>query len=64
MTWEIDEFHGENTGLVVAEIELQHEMQTIEKPEWIGEEVTNDKRYYNACLVSAPYTTWTKPQHS
>jgi CYTH domain-containing protein len=62
MTWEIDEFHGENAGLVVAEIELQHQGQAFEKPDWIGKEVTHDKRYYNASLVSAPYSTWTRPQ--
>ena len=62
MVWVIDEFRGENAGLVVAEIELQHEGQTFEKPDWVGEEVTKDKRYYNANLVSAPYSTWTRPQ--
>ena len=56
--WEIDEFHGENQGLVLAEIELEHEDQAFEKPAWVGEEVTDDPRYYNANLVSAPYSEW------
>jgi CYTH domain-containing protein len=58
MIWEIDVFGGENSGLVVAEIELQDEHQSFEKPDWIGREVTTDKRYYNASLVSKPYNTW------
>jgi CYTH domain-containing protein len=58
MVWEIDEFQGENAGLVIAEIELRHEGQDFDKPDWIGEEVTTDKRYYNANLVSAPFSTW------
>ena len=56
--WEIDEFHGGNQGLVVAEIELEHEDQPFERPAWIGEEVTNDARYYNANLARAPYSEW------
>ena len=56
--WEIDEFHGNNQGLVVAEIELEHEDQVFEKPPWIGEEVTGDPRYYNANLVRVPYSAW------
>jgi adenylate cyclase len=57
-TWEIDEFFGDNAGLVLAEIELHTEDQIFSKPDWIGEEVTNDPRYYNANLVSHPYTKW------
>ena len=57
-TWEVDEFHGENAGLVIAEIELQHENQEFQKPEWLGEEVTTDPRYYNANLVKHPYKSW------
>jgi adenylate cyclase len=57
-TWEVDEFHGENAGLVIAEIELQHENQEFQKPEWLGEEVTTDQRYYNANLVKHPYISW------
>ncbi len=56
--FEIDEFYGENKGLIIAEVELDSETETFEKPEWIGEEVTNDKRYYNAYLSSHPYTKW------
>jgi len=56
--WEIDEFHGKNQGLVMAEIELEHEGQVFEKPAWIGEEVTDDPRYYNANLARAPYSEW------
>ena len=58
MTWEVDEFLGDNAGLVVAEIELQSEAQTFSKPAWVGEEVTEDPRYFNANLVKHPYTTW------
>lgn len=60
MTWEVDEFHGENAGLVVAEIELQMEDQQFEKPAWVGREVTHDKRYFNSSLSVQPYTSWTK----
>ncbi|TRZ46496.1 CYTH domain-containing protein [Robertkochia solimangrovi] len=56
--FEVDEFYGENEGLVIAEIELNDESESFEKPDWLGLEVTGDKRYYNACLSSAPYTTW------
>jgi adenylate cyclase len=56
--WEIDEFHGKNQGLIVAEIELEREDQPFEKPAWIGEEVTSDPRYYNANLARAPYGEW------
>jgi adenylate cyclase len=57
-TWEIDVFHGENKGLVVAEIELDSEDQHFELPPWAGEEVTGERRYYNAQLVLKPYSTW------
>lgn len=56
--WEIDEFLGENAGLVVAEIELIDEGQPFEKPDWIGEEVTGDFRYLNVNLVRHPYSKW------
>ncbi len=56
--WEVDEFKGENDGLLFAEIELQHEGQEFTKPAWIGEEVTDDSRYYNANLVKNPYSNW------
>lgn len=59
MTWELDEFHGANAGLVIAEIELESRHQSVALPAWIGTEVTADKRFYNSALTSAPYTTWT-----
>ena len=56
--FEVDEFHGENEGLVMAEIELGSEDETFERPSWLGEEVTGDKRYYNAYLARNPFKTW------
>lgn len=56
--WEIDEFLGENQGLVVAEVELSSEGQPFDRPEWLGEEVTGDPRYYNSSLVAHPYSRW------
>jgi len=58
-TWEIDVFEGDNTGLVVAEIELQTEDESFDVPDWIGAEVSDDPRYYNVCLVTHPYCQWT-----
>jgi CYTH domain-containing protein len=58
VTWEIDEFDGENRGLITAEVELQDENQAISIPEWIGQEVTGDPRYYNANLVAQPFSKW------
>lgn len=57
-TWEIDEFSGDNEGLIVAEIELQHENETFEAQDWLGEEVSDDKRYYNSMLIKDPYKNW------
>lgn len=57
-TWEVDEFHGLNSGLIVAEIELSSQTEEYEKPEWIDREVTSDKRYSNASLVLRPFSTW------
>lgn len=57
-TWEVDEFHGGNDGLVVAEIELPAEDTAFDLPAWVGEEVTSDARYYNANLVKNPYKNW------
>jgi adenylate cyclase len=57
-TWEVDEFLGENAGLAVAEIELAHEDEAFDKPDWIGEEVTGDARYYNSSLIRTPYSLW------
>lgn len=56
--WEIDEFFGENEGLIVAEIELESEEQEFDKPEWVGEEVTGDSRYFNSNLIKDPYSQW------
>ena len=58
LTWEIDEFLGENAGLVVAEIELEDADQPFESPDWVGEDVTDDPRYSNASLVDNPYAHW------
>ncbi|MGF1529398.1 MAG: CYTH domain-containing protein [Candidatus Competibacterales bacterium] len=60
--WEIDEFGGCNAGLIVAEIELTHRHQAITLPPWIGQEVTMDKRYYNAYLVQYPYRRWSEEE--
>ena len=57
-TWEVDEFSGDNTGLLIAEVELTEEHENIELPEWIGKEVSDDARYYNACLVKHPFAKW------
>ena len=56
--FEVDVFYGENEGLIVAEIELVSEAEKFEMPNWLGEEVTGDIRYYNAYLSNNPYTTW------
>ena len=56
--WEIDEFEGDNQGLIVAEIELDAAGQSFSKPLWVGLEVTNDLRYYNNNLVIKPYSEW------
>jgi len=56
--WDLDLFHGENAGLVVAEIELQREDEPFVLPEWAGAEVSGDSRYYNASLVKYPYRAW------
>ena len=57
-TFEVDEFYGENEGLVVAEVELTSEDEAFEKPDFIGREVTGDVRYYNSQLMKHPYTVW------
>jgi adenylate cyclase len=56
--FEIDIFSGENEGLIIAEVELQSENEIFEKPIWLGEEVTNDERYYNAYLSKKPFKSW------
>jgi CYTH domain-containing protein len=56
--WEIDVFHGDNDGLVMAEIELKSEDESFDRPEWIGMEVSSDRRYYNSSLSMHPYKEW------
>lgn len=58
LTWEVDEFLGDNQGLIIAEVELKNATQIIDLPEWIGEEVSHDFRYYNSSLVKNPYKNW------
>ncbi len=57
-TFEVDEFYGDNDGLTVAEIELQDEHEAFTKPEWLGQEVTGDVKYYNSMLMKNPYKNW------
>ncbi len=57
-TWEIDEFHGDNQGLIVAEIEIETVTTKFTPPSWIGDEVTQDLRYYNNNLAHTPYSKW------
>jgi adenylate cyclase len=57
-TFEVDEFYGENEGLVIAEIELSSEEELFEIPLWLGKEVTGDKRYYNSKLAKNPFSNW------
>lgn len=57
-TWDVDEFHGENKGLFLAEVELSHENETFSKPDWLGEEVSHDIKYLNANLIKNPYKFW------
>lgn len=56
--FEVDEFYGENEGLIIAEIELQSETESFEKPIWLGKEVTDDNRYYNSFLSKNPFVSW------
>lgn len=56
--FEVDVFHGENEGLIIAEIELSHEDESFEKPQWLGEEVTGDNRYYNSQLSKISFNKW------
>ena len=57
-TFEVDEFHGDNEGLIMAEVELSAPDESYEKPEWLGQEVTGDRRYYNSYLTKNPYKIW------
>ncbi len=56
--WEVDEFHGDNEGLVIAEVELGTEDEAFVRPAWLGAEVTGDRRYYNSSLTKCPYKDW------
>jgi adenylate cyclase len=58
LTWEVDEFEGENRGLITAEVELHDERQAVSIPDWVGEEVSKDPRYFNANLVAHPFAKW------
>lgn len=57
-TFEVDEFYGENEGLIIAELELSSETETFPKPEWLAEEVTGNTKYYNSMLMKNPFTKW------
>ncbi len=61
-TWEVDEFLGDNKGLVVAEVEMDSEDQQVEMPEWIGQEVTHIPRYYNVSLSQTPFNQWSEDE--
>lgn len=56
--WDLDLFHGDNAGLVIAEIELESETESFHMPDWVGQEVSRDARYYNANLIKHPYRDW------
>jgi CYTH domain-containing protein len=58
LTWDVDVFSGANDGLIIAEVELPSEDHAVEMPDWVGEEVTGDVRYYNSRLVERPFSTW------
>ncbi|MCK5880911.1 MAG: CYTH domain-containing protein, partial [Sinobacterium sp.] len=58
LTYEVDEFYGDNLGLVVAELELESENQSFTRPNWLGDEVTGNRAYYNSMLMKKPFSTW------
>lgn len=60
LVWEIDEFFGENLGLIVAEVELKSEDEVFARPDWLGDEVGHDPRYFNSNLIAHPFTKWAK----
>lgn len=62
LTWEVDEFHGVNDGLILAEVELESADQAFEKPDWAGPEVSEDKRFFNAYIAETPFSSWGKTQ--
>jgi len=61
LMWEVDEFHGDNAPLIVAEVELEEREQTVPLPDWVGDEVTEDRRYLNSYLSEQPYRNWMEP---
>ncbi len=61
LTWEVDEFHGANAGLVLAEVELADEAQVFDRPPWVGADVSHDTRYANSSLAVRPWTLWEAP---
>lgn len=63
-TWEIDEFHADNSGLIVAELELDSEDEPFDRPPWLGQDVSHDPRYLNVNLAKHPYPTWPSPQRA
>jgi adenylate cyclase len=62
LVWEVDEFQGCNQGLILAEVELQTSDQSIDLPDWVGLEVSEENRYYNSNLAIHPYTRWTRDE--
>jgi len=58
--FEVDEFYGENKGLIIAEIELSSEKESFDRPDWLGDEVTGDVKYFNSMLIKNPFSTWKK----
>ena len=62
LIWEVDVFDGENTGLIMAEVELKNEKEQVTPPDWIGAEVTGIMRYYNSRLVTYPYSNWSEKE--
>ena len=58
--FEVDEFYGENKGLIIAEIELSSEKESFNRPDWLGDEVTGDVKYFNSMLIKNPFSTWKK----
>lgn len=56
--WEVDEFLGDNAGLIIAELELSHEQEPFETPDWVGQDVTGEEKYYNSKLTITPYKNW------
>eukprot|EP00871_Galdieria_phlegrea_P002982 jgi/Galph1/3685/GphlegSOOS_G2357.1 len=63
-TWEVDEFHGDNAGLIVAEVELTDESVQVPVPEWVGREITYDSRFLNSVLIRRPFSTWSEAERS